>query len=147
MVNLIGCFGKREDRKSWLCTGRAFCESRKVCSMKERGQPRRGSIYIRLFSVSRPTKEGHSPIRCILQSFNLHSQKLVYSDSGCCSKCFSNMRLCSCFLEARDLGGRNGEEHMVILATSFDSLLGRSMNSSIAVLEKKRTGAHGFVRL
>lgn len=142
MLNLIGCFGKREDRKPWLCTGLTFGESRKVCSMKERGRPRRASIYVQLFSVSRPAKEGHSPIMYILQSFNLCSQKHAISDSGSCSKCFYNMRFCSCCLEAREVGGRNEEEHMVILATSFDSFLGRSIDVGIAVLENRRTGEH-----
>jgi len=38
------------------------------------------------------------------------------------------------------------EKHIVVFAMSFDSLLGRSMKLGIAVLEKKRAGAHGFVR-
>jgi len=134
-------FRKREDRKSWLRTIRVLVNLGKVCSMKEREQPERMSIYIRLFSVSRPGKEGHSPMRCMLQSFNLRTQKHAISDSGSCSKCFSNMSFCSCCLEARDIGGRIGEGHIVVFVMYFDSLLGRSMTLDTVVLEKKRTGA------
>jgi len=42
------------------------------------------------------------------------------------------------------LAEETGKDTSSIFAMSFDSLLGRSMKLGIFVLEKTRTGAHGF---
>ena len=85
-------FWKKRGQKAMSLCVLIFGKSRKVCSMKERGQSKRVAIYVQLFSVSRPAKEGHSPIMYMLQSFNLCSQKHAFSDSRSCSKCFFNIR-------------------------------------------------------
>jgi len=40
-----------------------------------------------------------------------------------------------------------GKDTSFVFVMYFDSLLGRSINVGIDVLEKRRTGAHGFVHV
>ena len=88
--------------------------------MKDRGWPRRASIYVRLLSVPRPAKEGHSPITYMrkVSISALRNMQLVTLDLV--PSAFPTCVSVHVVWKREMLAEETGKDTSLILATSFD---------------------------